>query len=118
MRKILRILSNAELMALVMFTNILFTYLFLINTPETKFTQGLYYLLERLDYLVMAIVGYNIVSKKYHILVIPACSIVVMRLFNECLHLFNVVQLNNQILLTAEFLLTLYILWRVSKVTY
>lgn len=105
-------------MALVFFSNIIFMYAFFKVFEETDFTTNLHYLSERFDYLVMAIIGYNIASKKYHLLVLPACAIATMRFINELLHIANLVELNNPILLSVEFLILLIFVWRISKVTY
>ena len=119
MRKLLRLLSNGELMALVLFANMLFTYVFLLGANgSSEFYDNLYYLSERFDYLVMCIIGYNLVSKKYHIIVIPACALSAMRLINEILHITNLVKINNVLLLTTEFLILVLIVWRTSRVTY
>lgn len=118
MIRILKILSNAQLMVLVFFSNIIFTWAFLHATVENNFTTNFYYLSERFDYLVMSVIGYNIVSRKYHILVLPACAIALLRFLNELLHIFNFVSLNNPILLAVEFTILLIFLWRISKVTY
>jgi len=118
MKALLRLLSNAQLMVLILFSNIIFTYAFLQSTSENELTTNIYFLSERFDYLVMSIVGYNIVSRSYHIIAIPACAIALMRFINEVLHTFNIVQLNNPYLLTTEFLIIIVLLWRLSKVTY
>jgi hypothetical protein len=118
MRKILRILSNAELMILVFFSNVIFTYLVLLGAKDGEFYDNLYYLSQRFDYIVMSIIGYNFISKKYWILTLSACTISTMRLINEILHITNLVQINNVPLLTVEFFILLFILWRTSKVTY
>jgi len=118
MRKLLRLLSNGELMALVLFSNMLFTYVFLLSASDGEFYDNLYYLSERIDYLIISIIGYNIVSRKYHIIVLPACALAAMRLVNEILHITNLVQINNVPLLTLEFFIIVFIVWRTSKITY
>lgn len=130
MRKILRLLSNVQLMVLVYFSNVLFTYVVLMNLgcglenefnhvcDKCTFADNLYYLSARFDYLVMSIIGYNVVSRAYHIIVIPACALAAMRLINEFLHITNLVQINNVPLLTLEFITLVFIVWRTSKVTY
>lgn len=118
MKKLLRLLSNAELMVLVFFSNIILMFAFLKVAPENEFNINLYFLSERFDYLVMSIIGYSIVSKKYHTIVIPACAIALMRFINELLHITNLVALNNPFLLTFEFIIFIVILWRISKISY
>lgn len=130
MRKILRLLSNVQLMVLVYFSNVLFTYVVIMNLgcglenelnhvcDKCTFADNLYYLSARFDYLVMSIIGYNLVSRKYHIIVLPACALAAMRLLNEFLHIIKLVQINNSPLLTLEFLVIVLIVWGTSKVTY
>lgn len=130
MRKLLRLFSNVELMVLVFFANVLFSSTVLLNMgcehhnelnhycKECNLADNIYYLSARFDYLVMSIIGYNIVSRKYHIIVLPACALAAMRLINEILNIFNVVQINNVPLLTLEFFIIVFIVWRTSKVTY
>lgn len=130
MKRLLRLLSNSDLMILVFFSNVIFTYLVLFNLgcehhnelnhtcDKCTFADNLYYLFERFDYVVMSVIGYNFISKKYWILTLSACAITTMRLINEILHTTNLVQINNVPLLTTEFFILLFILWRTSKVTY
>lgn len=117
-------------MVLVFFANVLFSYVVLMNLgcdhrneidhicSKCTFADNLYYISERFDYLVMSTIGYNVVSRAYHIIVIPACALAAMRLINEFLHITNLVQINNVPLLTLEFIILVFIVWRTSKVTY
>lgn len=118
MKKIFRLLENVELMGLVFFANAILTYIFLQATNENELTVNIYFLSERFDYLVMAVIGYNLVSQKYHILVLPAIAILVMRFFNECLHVLNIVKINNFYLLSIEFFSILLCLWLTSRKYY
>lgn len=118
MRKILRILSNPTLFALVFFSNAILTWAFLMSTEETELTTNIYFLSERFDYLLMSIIGYNIVPKKYHLIVLPACAIASIRFINELLNITNIVHINNYFLLTFEFIILLIILWFISKISY
>jgi hypothetical protein len=115
MRWIFKILSKVELMGLVFFCNAILTFIFLKLTAETEITTNIYFLSERFDYLVMSVIGYNIVSKRYHIIVLPAIAITLMRFINECLHLLSIVEINNFYLLSTEFIILLLCLWGTSK---
>lgn len=118
MRKILSLLSRVELMSIVFFCNAILTYIFLKTTNENELTTNIYYLSERFDYLVMSVVGYNMVSKKYHIIVLPAIAITLMRFINEALNILGLITLDNAYYLTIEFVIILLCLWRTSKISY
>lgn len=118
MKVVLNKISNIELLGIVVYGIQVMLYLYTLLVPETDFTADLYYLFERFDALVVAVICYHIVGVKYHRLVMPAILIVLTRLINELMHVLGIIKLNNLYLLGFEFILitlyTIYI-WRTSK---
>jgi len=116
MDRLFKLLRSVEELSLFMFATIILKYIFVNTFEQTEFTSNIYFWVQRLMELQAVVIAFNCISTKYYRIALPACSIALMSFINECLHLFNIVGLNNQYLLTFEFLILLLFVWRISKV--
>jgi len=115
MKRLFKALKNVEAIGLIVFVLIILRSILTKVVDETELTVNIFFWVSRLIELQACIIAYNCISSRYYKIALPACAIALMSFINECLHLFNIVGLNNQYLLIFEFIILFIFLWLISK---
>jgi hypothetical protein len=115
MRKLLKQLEDTVRIGIIYLIISILMYVFLLVSERTTLNTNVYYFLEQLSRLFSVVICYNILPKSLRILTLIFGTITIMRLVNQVLYLANFIDVNNPILLSTEFILTLIIVWLISK---
>lgn len=115
MRKVLKQLENTVQIGIIYLVISILMYVFLLVSERTALNTNVYYFLEQLSRLFSVFICYNILPKSLRFLPLVFGTITIMRLINQVLYLANIIDVNNPILLSTEFIITLIIVWRISK---
>lgn len=115
MRKAFKLLENTLAIGIAYLVISILMYVFLLVSDRTELNTNIYYALEQLSRLLTVVICYNVLPKSLRLLTLTFGTITIMRLCNQLMYLSNVTDVNNPILLISEFILTLIIVWGISK---
>lgn len=115
MKKAFKLLENTIAIGISYLVISILMYVFLLVSDRTELNTNIYYALEQFSRLLTVIICYNILPVSLRLLTLTFGTITIIKLFNQFLYLTNLTDVNNPILLITEFILTLLIVWGISK---